>query len=41
MPTIAVRAHVKVPTASAERGLGTGRPDEGVDGIQPDDSSAG
>jgi len=30
MPTIAVRAHVKTPTASAERGLGTGRPDEGV-----------
>ena len=30
LPTIAVRAHVKAPTASAERGLGTGRPDEGV-----------
>ena len=30
MPTIAVRAHVKTPTASAERGLGTGRPDEGA-----------
>ncbi len=30
MPTIALRAHVKVPTASAEQGLGTGRPDEGV-----------
>ena len=30
LPTIAVRAHVKTPTASAERGLGTGRPDEGV-----------
>ncbi len=30
MPTIAVRGHVKAPTASAERGLGTGRPDEGV-----------
>ena len=30
MPTIAIRAHVKTPTASAERGLGTGRPDEGV-----------
>jgi hypothetical protein len=29
-PTIAVRAHVKTPTASRERGLGTGRPDEGV-----------
>ena len=30
IPTIAIRAHVKVPTASEERGLGTGRPDEGV-----------
>jgi hypothetical protein len=30
LPTIAVRAHIKTPTASAERGLGTGRPDEGV-----------
>jgi hypothetical protein len=30
MPTIAIRAHVKAPTANAERGLGTGRPDEGV-----------
>ncbi len=30
MPTIALRAHVKAPTASAERYLGTGRPDEGV-----------
>ena len=30
MPTIALRAHVKTPTASAERGFGTGRPDEGV-----------
>ena len=29
-PTIALRAHVKAPTASVERGLGTGRPDEGV-----------
>jgi hypothetical protein len=29
-PTIAVRAHVKAPTADAARGLGTGRPDEGV-----------
>jgi hypothetical protein len=29
-PTIAIRGHVKVPTASAERGLGTGRADEGV-----------
>jgi hypothetical protein len=30
MPTVAIRAHVKAPTASASRGLGTGRPDEGV-----------
>jgi hypothetical protein len=30
MPTVAIRAHVKAPTANAERGLGTGRPDEGV-----------
>jgi hypothetical protein len=30
LPTVAIRAHVKIPTASAERGLGTGRPDEGV-----------
>ena len=30
MPTIAVRAHVKAPTADADKGLGTGRPDEGV-----------
>jgi hypothetical protein len=30
MPTVAVRGHVKIPTASSERGLGTGRPDEGV-----------
>jgi len=29
-PTIAVRAHLKAPTASAARGLGTGRPDEGI-----------
>ena len=29
-PTIALRAHVKVPTASEEKGLGTGRADEGV-----------
>jgi hypothetical protein len=29
-PTIAVRAHVKAPTASEEKGLGTGRPDEGI-----------
>ena len=29
LPTIAIRGHVKAPTASAERGLGTGRPDEG------------
>ena len=30
MPTIALRAHVKAPTASVDKGLGTGRPDEGV-----------
>ena len=30
VPTIAVRAHVKMPTASEEKGLGTGRPDEGI-----------
>jgi hypothetical protein len=30
LPTIAVRAHVKAPTASAARGLGTGKADEGV-----------
>ena len=30
IPTIAIRAHVKMPTASEEHGLGTGRPDEGV-----------
>jgi hypothetical protein len=29
-PTVAVRAHIKAPTASSDRGLGTGRPDEGV-----------
>jgi hypothetical protein len=29
-PTIALRAHVKVPTASEEKGLGTGRSDEGL-----------
>jgi hypothetical protein len=30
MPTVAIRAHLKMPTADAERGLGTSRPDEGV-----------
>jgi|SoiMethySBSTD1v2_1073268.scaffolds.fasta_scaffold00064_37 outer membrane putative beta-barrel porin/alpha-amylase len=30
LPTVALRAHVKTPTADAERGLGTGRPDEGL-----------
>jgi len=30
MPTVAVRAHLKAPTARADRGLGTGRADEGV-----------
>lgn len=30
VPTVAIRTHLKVPTASADRGLGTGRPDEGL-----------
>lgn len=30
VPTVALRAHLKVPTASADTGLGTGRSDEGV-----------
>lgn len=30
LPTVAVRAHVKAPTASADAGLGTGRSDEGM-----------
>ncbi|HKY22018.1 MAG TPA: transporter [Vicinamibacterales bacterium] len=30
IPTIAIRAHLKTPTASAAHGLGTGRPDEGI-----------
>jgi hypothetical protein len=30
LPSIAIRAHVKTPTADGERGLGTGRPDEGI-----------
>ena len=30
VPTVALRAHVKTPTASADRGLGTGQFDEGV-----------
>jgi hypothetical protein len=30
LPTVAIRGHVKTPTANAERGLGTGRPDEGI-----------
>ena len=30
LPTVAIRAHLKAPTASAHAGLGTGRPDEGV-----------
>ena len=40
MPTIAVRAHVKAPTASADRGLGTGRFDEGV-GVEVSRTLAG
>jgi hypothetical protein len=39
-PTIAVRGHVKAPTASADRGLGTGRPDEGI-GVEVSRSIAG
>lgn len=39
-PTIALRGHVKAPTASAERGLGTGRPDEGV-GVEVSRAFAG
>lgn len=30
VPTIAVRGHLKIPTADADRGLGTGRFDEGA-----------
>jgi hypothetical protein len=30
VPTVALRGHVKAPTASEARGLGTGRPDEGA-----------
>jgi hypothetical protein len=30
LPTIAVRAHVKAPTAKVEQGLGSGEPDEGA-----------
>src|SRR5262245_48798650 len=30
LPTVAVRAHVKAPTASEKKGLGTGRADEGI-----------
>jgi hypothetical protein len=30
LPTIALRAHVKAPTAREALGLGTGRPDEGI-----------
>ena len=40
LPTIALRAHFKAPTASAERRLGTGRPDEGV-GVEISRSIAG
>jgi hypothetical protein len=29
-PTVALRAHIKAPTANANVGLGTGRPDEGI-----------
>lgn len=30
LPTVAVRGHVKAPTADEDLGLGTGRPDEGI-----------
>ena len=30
VPTIALVGHLKIPTASAARGLGTGKPDEGL-----------
>jgi hypothetical protein len=30
LPTVAVRAHVKAPTAKVEQGLGSGEPDEGA-----------
>ena len=30
LPTVAIRAHFKAPTASADNKLGTGRPDEGI-----------
>jgi hypothetical protein len=30
LPTIAIRGHVKTPTADAAQGLGTGEPDEGA-----------
>ena len=40
VPTIAVRGHVKAPTASAARDLGTGRPDEGL-GIEVSRTIAG
>jgi hypothetical protein len=40
LPTVAVRAHLKLPTARAERGLGTGRPDEGV-GVEVSRTIAG
>ena len=40
LPTIAIRAHFKAPTASEEKGLGTGRPDEGI-GIEISRTIAG
>jgi outer membrane putative beta-barrel porin/alpha-amylase len=30
LPTVAIRGHVKTPTADPEQGLGTGQPDEGA-----------
>jgi len=40
IPTIAFRAHLKMPTASVARGLGTGRPDEGI-GVEVSRAFAG
>jgi len=39
-PTVALRAHVKAPTASVDAGLGTGRPDEGI-GVEVSRAVAG
>jgi hypothetical protein len=39
-PTVALRAHLKAPTADAEGGLGTGRADEGI-GVEVSRTFAG